>query len=253
MCQMTSQATLIRTTSCRIQLRAPGLSSPDDWVASISISMHAAAGVLAAYFQLYSPALRALASRSFNNAPSAAGVHVLPPTWRQVKRIMLCVLLLILAYWRGEIAHDEASRHLAIARLSLEYPRAKWGDKLNEALQVITDVSHIANFRLQEHMGILLPTENPNFPFPMEHERECENGCELMVDAQPHRGPSAAANPSCSIESMSHHDSSTTPVPDQGSMLGQASPYTGFDFDYDINSLSFWQLTEQALEDALLL
>ena len=68
---------------------------------------------------------------------------------------MLCVLIIILAYLRGELAFEDASKHLAIARLSLEYLRARWGNKLREALVVIEDVSNIVGLRLNERMRFL--------------------------------------------------------------------------------------------------
>lgn len=160
--------TLTATSSCRINLRAQGLSVQSSWLLSLSTCIHAAQGVLSAYLQLYRPVLAMLA-KQFNaqdvqidklSTPNAASLAV---TWRQVRRIMLSAFMVIFAYWHGELLHDEASRYVAMARLLLEYPRWRWGEALDEAIQTLFDISSFANFCTYEHMQTLLPGQSEDF------------------------------------------------------------------------------------------
>lgn len=235
--------------SCRIQLRVPGLSNPENWVSSISICMHAATGVLSSYFELYSPALHMLSSRISKVGLDATETSILPPTWRQVKRIVLCIFIVILAYWRGEVAFDEASRHLAVARLCLEYPRSKWGNKLREAILVITDISHVAGFRLHEHMQALLPAKKPDFPLPMEGEKLCP----VVDSSQPLNDFVTMSGTSLPDEGLSRLGTAFSSPQWHGSLPNLDPAFSEFDFSDEINIFSFWQLTEEVSGDAMLL
>jgi hypothetical protein len=124
--------------------------------------------VLTAYLQLYQPALEMLAEQY--NMPDLARDKLLTPsaaalavTWRQVRRIMLSLCVVVFAYWHGELLHDEASRYLAITRLLLEYPRSRWGEALNEAVQTLFDISRLGNFTVCKHLQTLLPGQNEKF------------------------------------------------------------------------------------------
>jgi hypothetical protein len=159
---------LTANSSCRMKLRAPGLSVQSSWLLSLSSCIHAAQGVLAAYLQLYQPVLAMLAKQfSAQDLPadklSTPSVASLAVTWRQVRRIMLSTFVVIFAYWHGELLHDEASRYMAMARLLLEYPRWRWGEALNEAVHTLYDISGFANFSIYEHLQRLLPGQSEHF------------------------------------------------------------------------------------------
>nr|POF26035.1 hypothetical protein CFP56_22183 [Quercus suber] len=166
---------LIVQFSCRLRLRAPGLSNKATWLPSLSICLHAAGGVLSTYLLLYQPVLVTLARQSNKDTHSTDKTltpiaHKLAATWRQVRRIMMSVFVIAFAYWHGELIHTEAARYMAIARLLLEYPRWKWGEKLNEAIQTLIDISHFSDFILEDHMRALLPEVNERFPRPLHHD-----------------------------------------------------------------------------------
>lgn len=154
--------------SCRMKLHTPGLSIQSSWLLSMSTCVHAAQGVLTAYLQLYQPVLAMLArqfsaQRSQTDKLSTPSVASLAVTWRQVRRIMVSIFVVIFAYWHGELLHDEASRYMAMARLLLEYPRWRWGEALNEAVQTIFDISGFADFSIYKHLQMLLPGQNEHF------------------------------------------------------------------------------------------
>lgn len=150
-----------------MKLRAPGLRMQSSWLLSLSTCVHAAQGVLAAYLQLYQPVLDMLAKQFKGqqqqlqpdklSTPSMAALSV---TWRQVRRIMMSLFVIVFAYWHGELLHDEASRYMAMARLLLEYPRWRWGEDINEAVQTLFDISGFANFDVRKHLQNLLPGQN---------------------------------------------------------------------------------------------
>nr|POF13027.1 hypothetical protein CFP56_10175 [Quercus suber] len=157
---------------CRLRLRAPGLASKANWLPSLSICVHAAEGVLSTYLLLYEPVLVALARQSHGQYSktdecSTPIAHKLAATWRQVRRIMMSVFVIVFAYWHGELIHIEAARFLAIARLLLEYPRWKWGERLEEAIQTLLDISKLSNFDLDNQMRALLPGVDDLFPRPL--------------------------------------------------------------------------------------
>lgn len=87
----------------------------------------------------------------------------LATTWRQVKRIMMSAYVIVFAYWHGEMMHEEASRYIAMARLLLEYPRWRWGEKLDEALQTLADISRLSDFKIYDHTQALLPGADEQF------------------------------------------------------------------------------------------
>lgn len=145
-----------------MRLRAPGLCEPSSWLLSLSICVHAAQGVLAAYLQLYQPVLDMLATQFSGQSLqptklSSPSMSALSVTWRHVKRIMLSIFVVVFAYWHGELLHDEASRYMATARLLLEYPRWRWGEDINEAVQTLYDMTGFAGFTVRKHLQSLLP------------------------------------------------------------------------------------------------
>lgn len=76
---------------------------------------------------------------------------------------MASAMVIVLAYEYGEMPHDEAARYLAIARLLLEYPRWRWGEKLNRAIPTLLDFSRLLGFDIYKPMLSLLPGLNENF------------------------------------------------------------------------------------------
>lgn len=142
-----------------MRLRASGLLEEESWVPSISVCVHAAEGVLTTYLQLHRCVLSALLTHNEPNTDECLepAAYKLPTTWRQVKRIMMSTFVIIIAYWHGEMAHGEASRYIAMARLLLEYPRWRWAAKLDSPIQTLCDVSRLGEFNLEEHMRLLLP------------------------------------------------------------------------------------------------
>lgn len=166
-----------------MKLRAPGLSTQASWLPSLCICTHAAQNVLATYLQLYQPVLIGLAeqcnARDVQTENSSTAILCsLAVTWRQVKRIMASAFVIIFAYWHGEILHSEASRYMAMARLLLEYPRWRWGEKLDKAVQTLVDISGLADFSIYQHMNTVLPGLNEQFlrhicsplPSPVEND-----------------------------------------------------------------------------------
>lgn len=78
-------------------------------------------------------------------------------------RIMTSAFVVAIAYWHGEMAHGEASRYMAMARLLLEYPRWRWGENL-EAIRTIDDISRLGDLRIGKKMRTLLPRIGDIFP-----------------------------------------------------------------------------------------
>ncbi|KPI38304.1 uncharacterized protein AB675_12075 [Cyphellophora attinorum] len=159
----------IHMMCCRLKLRVPGLATQSSIIASISTCVHAAQGVLAGYHQLYRPILNVLCgAHSMQQkslpeqlaTPNAASLAV---TWRQVRRIMTSTFVIIFAYQHGELLHDDASRFVAMTRLLLEYPRWRWGGKLDELIQTLHDISNLANLAIVKQLRALLPEQSEQF------------------------------------------------------------------------------------------
>lgn len=173
--------------SCRLKLRVPDLTDQSSWLPALCICVHAAEGVLSTYFQLYLPILEALAKHSNEteadaDRPSTLASGKLPPTWRQVRRIMMSAFVIVYAYWHGEMIHGEASRYMAMVRLLLEYPRWRWGEKLHEALEAVAGISRLSGFNLFEDMKTLLPGVSRRFPSPSNSTRQ--DGTEMGAHAR---------------------------------------------------------------------
>ncbi|KUL86890.1 hypothetical protein ZTR_05365 [Talaromyces verruculosus] len=106
-----------------IMLRTPFLLSNEHWLSSLGICIRAAQMLLSIYFDILGPSIQAIAradspptDRGWKCAPR---VNQLPPTWRQVRRIMTSVLILFYAFWYGEASYDETGRACARSILSL--------------------------------------------------------------------------------------------------------------------------------------
>lgn len=77
---------------------------------------------------------------------------------------MTSALVVAIAYWHGEMAHGEASRYMAMARLLLEYPRWRWGENLDEAIRTVDDISRLGGLRIGDKMRTLFPGISNTFP-----------------------------------------------------------------------------------------
>jgi hypothetical protein len=160
---------LTPSLSCRLKLRMSGLATRSSFVVSVSICVHAAQGVLAGYHQIYKPVLNLLCGGQVaepNSGPdelTTPNAAALPVTWRQVRRIMTSVFVVIFAYQHGQVLHDEASRSMALTRLLLEYPRWRWGRKMEELIHALYDISSLANLAILKHLRALLPNQTDEF------------------------------------------------------------------------------------------
>jgi hypothetical protein len=148
---------------------------------------------------------------------------------------MLCVLLVVLAYWHGELGHDDASRYMAIARLLLEVPRLRWGSKLRDAIRVVTEVSQLAEFCLHNHMQTLLPSSNPNFPLLVEQTLD-DSQTTVNVDA---------ARVGMQSTGLCSRDDIPYPSPTQMvfSMPELTSMSSEYGWDTSADSLGLWQIS----------
>lgn len=79
----------------------------------------------------------------------------LPPTWRQIKRIMASGFVVIFAFSHDEITVTEASRYMAMVGLLLDHLRCRWGNGLDNAVRSVTDMCHLTGVRLTESMKYL--------------------------------------------------------------------------------------------------
>lgn len=69
----------------------------------------------------------------------------------------MSAFVIVFAYWHGEMLQEEASRYVATARLLLEYPRWRWGKRLDEAVGSLIDIGDLGGLDLNEHLQRLLP------------------------------------------------------------------------------------------------
>lgn len=88
----------------------------------------------------------------------------------------MSAFVIVFTYWHGEMIQEEASRYMAMARLLLEYPRWRWGEKLNEALKTLVDISSFCDFKLYEQMEKLLPGAGEKFLGSPPNFQEVEAG-----------------------------------------------------------------------------
>lgn len=121
--------------------------------------------LLSIYFNTLGPAIQQIARA---NSPTSdrewkrafKEVNQLPPTWRQVRRITTSVLLIVYAYWHGEVSHDEAGRACAHALALLEFQRMRWGTALNDARQSIFSLTSISGINIRSYLEDALSGAN---------------------------------------------------------------------------------------------
>ncbi|KAJ9494233.1 hypothetical protein H2202_010294 [Exophiala xenobiotica] len=152
----------------RIMLRAPFLSSKTHWVASLSICLRAAQMLLTIYFTVSTPAIRLIITSTLHGHESHAKSLwrekvKLPPTWRQVRRITTSMFIIFLAFWKGEVAYDEACRSYAMAIFLLEFQRTRWGSNMDDAISSLRSLASLSGFQLQPFMEQLIPEANDEY------------------------------------------------------------------------------------------
>ncbi|KAK7903301.1 hypothetical protein LTR67_001319 [Exophiala xenobiotica] len=87
----------------------------------------------------------------------------LPPTWRQVRRITTSMFIIFLAFWKGEVAYDEACRAYAMAVFLLEFQRTRWGSNMDDAVSSLRSLASLSGFKLQPFMEQLIPEANDEY------------------------------------------------------------------------------------------
>lgn len=115
---------------------------------------------------------------------------------------MASTFVVMIAFWHNELTRAEASRHIATARILLEYPRWRWNTKLDSAIQLLLDFARLAGLSLDDEMRMLLPDAEQSFPNPL-----CkESSLDLSIQA-----------------GMMSPASSEQPAQSDGSLIGQTS------------------------------
>lgn len=148
-------------------LRTPFLLSNEHWLSSLGICIRAAQMLLSIYFDILGPSIQAIARA--DSPPTDRGwkcalrVNQLPPTWRQVRRIMTSVLILLYAFWYGEASYDETGRACAYALTLLEYERMRWGAALNDCRRSILSLAAVSGINSMEYIKWIIPGANEAF------------------------------------------------------------------------------------------
>lgn len=124
--------------------------------------------LLSIYFNILGPAIQVIA-RVDSLAPDRKWeyafkeVNQLPPTWRQVRRITTSVLIILYAFWHGEVSDYEAGRACAYALALLEFQRTRWGAALNDSRRSILYLAVINGIDIKEHLEGILSGANESF------------------------------------------------------------------------------------------
>ena len=149
-------------------LRTPLLLSESHWIPSLSICLRAAQLLLSVYFDIFAPAITIIVNTPPQGLDDSSRRQIqeavrLPPTWRQVRRIVASAFIAIYAFWTGEAAAEETCRSLATVVLLLEFQRTRWGSKVDSAVATIQCLSSASNLSLQGSMRGLLPNAGEEF------------------------------------------------------------------------------------------
>jgi hypothetical protein len=83
--------------------------------------------------------------------------NAMPPTWRQVKRLITSAFVNIYAYWRGEASAEEASRYVAMSLLLLHCQRVRWQHELTEAMNTLRELIGLSSLDIGPALSTLLP------------------------------------------------------------------------------------------------
>ncbi|KAK6378976.1 hypothetical protein LTS17_006679 [Exophiala oligosperma] len=146
----------------RIMLRAPLLLSEEHWISSLSVCLRAAQNVLSIYFDIYSPVITLMATTTLQSFDDALGRQlqstiILPPTWRQVRRISTSVFITIYGYWKGEASYEETARSAAMAVALLEFQRTRWRGTVQPAISTVRDLVTSSALQIGPFMQQLVP------------------------------------------------------------------------------------------------
>lgn len=142
-------------------LRTPLLMSSEHWLSSLTICIHAAQMMLSLYFDIVGPSIQAISQSLFSATdqewPYTLTINQLPPTWRQVRRIMTSILILFYGFLYGEVSYDDAGRACAYALALLEFERLRWGDALNDSRRSILSLAAVCGVNSKEYIMRILP------------------------------------------------------------------------------------------------
>ncbi|GFF31187.1 hypothetical protein IFM46972_03152, partial [Aspergillus udagawae] len=211
----------------RIMLRTPFLMSNEHWLSSLSICIRAAQMLLSIYFDVLGPSILAIA-RADSPATDrlwkcAHRSNQLPPTWRQVRRIMTSVLVLFYAFWYGEVSYDEAGRAIAYALALLEFERMRWGAALNDSRRSILFLAAASGINSMEYIKWILPGANEGFIASVLDVDHTQAQADPTMDQQADDGGSSVLQ---DLDSESFGD-----LLSPNSVFSGVFPHTGWDFE----------------------
>lgn len=208
----------------RIILHIPSLTSKKLSLASLSICLRAAQMILSTYLEIFSPVVRTIATTNLQNGEQAIWDQArmfthLPASWRQVRRITTSILIVIYAFWRGEVAEDETCRAAATATLLLEFQRGlRWGTKLKNVVHAVRTVIQVSKIDTRPYLHLLLPHATYEYLETLSGPQELQNTSSNEISAHV-----------CSHRSTGLQGASFTDV------IGQVSEdYDGFDSFQDL-------------------
>lgn len=144
-------------------IHVPRLSVKTHSLASLSICLRAAQMILSIYFEIFSPAIRIIATTSLSGGQQgpwdqARRLTQLPASWRQVRRITTSMFIVVHAFRKGEATEDEANRASATASVLLDFQRGlRWGNKLQDVVHAIQAVMNANNINVRPYLRLLLP------------------------------------------------------------------------------------------------
>jgi hypothetical protein len=118
--------------------------------------------LLSIYFDILSPAITLMATTALQCYDDALGrqlrsIILLPPTWRQVRRITASIFIAIYAYWKGESSYEEASRSAAMAVALLEFQRTRWRADVQPAISTVRGLVTSSGLHIGPFMQQLVP------------------------------------------------------------------------------------------------
>ncbi|KAK5057506.1 hypothetical protein LTR84_011506 [Exophiala bonariae] len=172
----------------RMILRAPLLLSERHWISSLSVCLRAAQMLLSIYFDILRPVIMFMATTALQSYDETLKRQlqttiVLPPTWRQVRRIAASIFIIIYAYWKGEASHEEASRSAAMALALLEFQRTRWKAEVQPAITTVRGLVTFSGLEVKSFMQQLVPDATAAYLTIISEEGVAEN--EYEVDHTP--------------------------------------------------------------------
>lgn len=118
--------------------------------------------LLSIYFDLFGPTIRVTATTAFQSCDETLKrqlqlIIMIPPTWRQVRRITTAIFVVVYAYWKGEVSYDEACRSASMALALLEFQRSRWGSSLQEAITSVRGLVASSGLLIRPFVQQLVP------------------------------------------------------------------------------------------------